>query len=54
VHGFRCYGNIAPNAKFQRVLVLDLRLVVVVAVVRTFYPLLISRAALSFCTLLHS
>ena len=27
VHGFRCYGNIAPNAKYQRVLVLALRLV---------------------------
>ena len=22
VHGFRCYDNIAPNAKYQRVLVL--------------------------------
>jgi len=30
VHGFRCYGNIAPNAKCQRVLVLALCLVVVV------------------------
>jgi len=24
VHGYRCYDNIAPNAKCQRVLVLDL------------------------------
>jgi len=24
VHGFRCYDNIAPNAKYQRVLVLAL------------------------------
>ena len=29
-HGFRCYGNIAPNAKCQRVLILALCLVVVV------------------------
>jgi len=28
VHGFRCYGIIAPNAKGQRVLVLALGLVV--------------------------
>jgi len=27
VHGFRCYDNIAPNAKCQRVLVLALCLV---------------------------
>jgi len=27
VHGFRCYDNIAPNAKHQRVLVLVLCLV---------------------------
>jgi len=27
VHGFRCYDNIAPNAKCQRVLVLALYLV---------------------------
>ena len=27
VHGYRCYDNIAPNAKYQRVLVLALRLV---------------------------
>jgi len=27
VHGFRCYGNIEPNAKCQRVLVLDVCLV---------------------------
>jgi len=27
VHAFRCYGNIAPNAKCQRVLVLALCLV---------------------------
>ena len=27
VHGFRCYDNIAPNAKYQRVLVLALCLV---------------------------
>jgi len=27
VHGFRCYDNIAPNAKCQRVFVLALRLV---------------------------
>jgi len=29
VHGFRCYDNIAPNAKCQRVLVLALCLVLV-------------------------
>ena len=29
VHGFRCYDNIAPNAKCQRVLVLALCLVCV-------------------------
>jgi len=29
VHGFRCYDNIAPNAKCQRVLVLALCLVIV-------------------------
>ena len=28
VHGFRCYDNIAPNAKCQRVLVLALCLVI--------------------------
>ena len=33
VHGHRCYDNIAPNAKCQRVLVLALCLVVVVVVV---------------------
>jgi len=27
LHGFRCYDNIAPNAKCQRVLVLPLCLV---------------------------
>ena len=27
VHGFRCYDNIAPNAKCQRVIVLALCLV---------------------------
>jgi len=27
VHGFRCYDNIVPNEKCQRVLVLTLRLV---------------------------
>ena len=27
LHGFRCYDNIAPNAKFQRVLVLALCLI---------------------------
>ena len=27
VHGFRCYDNIAPNAKFQRVLILAVCLV---------------------------
>ena len=32
VHEFRCYHNIAPNAKCQRVLALVLCLVVVVAV----------------------
>jgi len=31
MHGFRCYDNIGPNAKCQRVLVLILCLVVVVA-----------------------
>jgi len=31
VHEFRCYDNIAPNAKCQRVLVLALCVVVVVA-----------------------
>jgi len=30
VHGFRCYDNIAPNAKCQRVLVLALCLVLLV------------------------
>jgi len=30
-HGFRCYDNIAPNAKCQRVLVLGLCLVIMVA-----------------------
>ena len=33
VHGFRCYDNIAQNAKCQRVLVLALCLDVVVVVV---------------------
>ena len=32
VHGFRCYDNIAPNAKCQRVLVLALCLVLTFAV----------------------
>jgi len=43
VHGFRCYDNIAPNAKCQRVLVLALCLViicgsatVIVVEIRTF------------------
>jgi len=27
MHGFRCYDNIAPNAKCQRVFVLAVRLV---------------------------
>ena len=39
VHGFRCYDNIAPNAKCQRVLVLALCLVSLllgrIAVLRT-------------------
>jgi len=33
VHGFRCYDNIAPNAKCQRVLVLALCLVIIIAIV---------------------
>ena len=39
VHGFRCYDNIAQNAKCQRVLVLALCLVVVVVVVVVRIPL---------------
>jgi len=29
VHGFRCYDNMAPNAKCLRVLLLDLCVVVI-------------------------
>jgi len=36
VHGFRCYDNIAPNAKCQRVLVLTLCLVCVLFRRRTW------------------
>jgi len=33
VHGFRCYDNIAPNEKCQRVHVLALCLVIIIAIV---------------------
>ena len=39
VHGFRCYDNIAANATCQRVLVLALRLVAVVAVKVWYRPM---------------
>jgi len=33
VHGFRCYDNMAPNAKCQRVLVLAVCLIIIVTVI---------------------
>jgi len=36
VHALRCYDNIAPNAKYQRVLVLALCLVTVCSTLKCF------------------
>jgi len=33
VHGFRCYDNIVPNAKCQRMLVLAVCLVIIVIII---------------------
>ena len=38
VHGFRCYDNIAPNAKCQRVLVLAVCLVFLFSATYVLYP----------------
>ena len=35
MHGFRCYDNIAPNAKCQRVIVLALCLVMIIGLLVT-------------------
>jgi len=50
VHEFRCYGNIAPNAKCQRVLVLTLCLVLIFVTSSRKYnqPLLITKAKFWF------
>ena len=39
VHGFRCYDNIAPNAKCQRVLLLSVCLVIMSFIVITINSL---------------
>jgi len=56
VHGFRCYDNIAPNAKCQRVFVLALCLVITIywyyyywATVCKPFPPLLSDRCLSVC-----
>jgi len=44
VHGFRCYNNVAPNAKCHRVLVLALSLAL-----SFFHPLLFRRSCAAVC-----
>ena len=51
VHGFRCYDNIVPNVKCQRVLVLALCLVVIITDVSIVQD---EQRAINAICLLHS